>query len=156
MTNLLTQQLQPVVEALQQGLGEDLVAVVLFGSRARGDARPESDWDLLLLANQLPTPFFARHHYLQKCLPPDWVGQVSILAKTTTEFAAGISSLFLDIALDGIILYDPTQYAAKQLAYLQKLIQQKGLYRQQSQNEFMWLWRNPPGLKWRLDWHEQV
>lgn len=156
MTNLLTQQLQPVVEALRQGLGEDLVAVVLFGSRARGDARPESDWDLLLIANQLPTPFFARHHYLQKCLPPDWVGQVSILAKTTTEFAAGISSLFLDIALDGIILYDPTQYAAKQLAYLQKLIQQKGLYRREQGREMSWHWQHFPGLNWQLSWNEKI
>jgi hypothetical protein len=28
-------------------LGDRLIAVVLFGSRARGDADPASDWDLL-------------------------------------------------------------------------------------------------------------
>src|SRR5579875_1660192 len=38
-----------VVEALRAGLGERLVAVVLFGSRARGDHRPTSDWDLLVI-----------------------------------------------------------------------------------------------------------
>jgi predicted nucleotidyltransferase len=41
--------LAPVLETLRNGLGDDLVAVVLFGSRARGEAGPESDWDLLLI-----------------------------------------------------------------------------------------------------------
>ena len=27
-------------------------SVILFGSRARGDARPDSDWDLLILVNK--------------------------------------------------------------------------------------------------------
>ena len=34
-----------LVRHLQQTLGERLDAVVLFGSRARGEARPESDWE---------------------------------------------------------------------------------------------------------------
>ena len=39
--------LSPVLDALRNGLGDDLVAVVLFGSQARGEADPQSDWDLL-------------------------------------------------------------------------------------------------------------
>jgi ketosteroid isomerase-like protein len=37
--------LAPVLETLRNGLGDDLVAVVLFGSRARVEAGPESDWE---------------------------------------------------------------------------------------------------------------
>ncbi|MBK8432567.1 MAG: nucleotidyltransferase domain-containing protein [Chloroflexi bacterium] len=64
--NPLTEQLQPVTSALQEALGDDLVALVLFGSRARGDARPDSDWDLLLIAEGLPERPFARHLALKR------------------------------------------------------------------------------------------
>lgn len=36
-------------EALAERLGDDLVQVALFGSRARGDARWRSDYDLLVV-----------------------------------------------------------------------------------------------------------
>jgi predicted nucleotidyltransferase len=37
----------------QQTLGENLVSIILFGSRARGDARPDSDVDLLLIVKNI-------------------------------------------------------------------------------------------------------
>jgi len=39
-------------------------------------------------------------------LPVEWRGQVSLLSRTTSEFESHLSSLMLDIALDGIVLYD--------------------------------------------------
>jgi len=50
-----------VVAALQTGLGERLISIVLFGSRARGDAHVDSDWDLLVIARDLPQKAFTRH-----------------------------------------------------------------------------------------------
>ena len=153
---LVTQQFQSVIQALQQGLDDNLVALVLFGSRARGDARPESDWDLLLIAHNLPSPFFARHLFLKNNLPPDWRGRISLLAKTVAEFERAVPSLFLDIALDGIIIYEQGDYARQHLRYLKELIQTKGLHRRQQGRDLIWEWQNFPGLNWQLTWQEQI
>jgi predicted nucleotidyltransferase len=112
---------QQAAEALQAGLGERLVAVVLFGSRARGDSRPESDWDLLVIAEGLPDNAFDRqlffYRLLSGCRYP-----VALIARTRQEFESHVPSLYLDIALDGRILYDPTGYVRERLAHLRRLI----------------------------------
>ena len=66
--------LEPVVSALRQALAPNLRAIVLFGSRARGDHQPESDWDLLVIADRLPERTFPRYLYLKRLLPDAWRG----------------------------------------------------------------------------------
>ncbi|NLG85005.1 MAG: nucleotidyltransferase domain-containing protein [Firmicutes bacterium] len=142
-----------VVQALRQGLGENLVAVVLFGSWARGEAGPESDWDLLVLAHGLkPLP---RHFRLKTMLPEAWRGRVSILAKTPSEFTARPAELYLDIALDDVVLYDTDGYITQRLAYLRDLIARHGLRRERIGREMPWNWRQPPGSSWVLEWEDR-
>jgi predicted nucleotidyltransferase len=148
----LRQVLSAVVTALRQGLGDNLVAVVLFGSRARGDATEASDWDLLVIARHLPPSFFQRHLQLKALLPIEWRGRVALLARTPAEFEAHLTSLMLDIALDGVVLDDPEGYAAEQLARLRKLIESKGLHRKQKGKDFIWNWERFPGFDWSLEW----
>ncbi len=148
----LIQQCQPVIEAFQQQLGERLVALVLFGSRARGDHHSDSDWDLLLVAKALPVKAFERHLYLKRMLPDLWRGQVSILAKTPIELESCLSSLFLDISLDGVILADTNGYMTKRLADLRQMIQSKGLRRDRRDQDFVWHWHQQPDLNWELTW----
>ena len=40
------------VEGVRQSLGENLVRVILFGSKARGDAKRRSDIDLLVIVRE--------------------------------------------------------------------------------------------------------
>ncbi len=147
-------ELTPVVETLRQTLGEDLIALVLFGSRARGDATPVSDWDILVIARDLPARHWDRYRLLKAHLPPTWRGRVSLLAKTPAEFEAGLPPLYLDIALDGVILYDPTGYARTRLQALRRLLESKGLKRIRHNDDLVWEWLSFPGLGWSLNWEE--
>lgn len=148
----INKQVEPVIQALKTGLGDDLVALVLFGSQARGEATAMSDWDVLLLARSLPEQTFPRHLYLKQMLPPPWAGKMTFVAKTVTEFESGLTELFLDIAIDGVILYDPAGYVADCLYRLRRLIQKKGLYRERMEKDLIWRWRKFPGPNWSLDW----
>lgn len=144
--------LVPVVDALRSALGEQLIAVVLFGSRARGEADETSDWDVLLIAEDLPAGRLKRHFALKRALPPDWRGQIALLAKTRAEFEARLPALYLDIAQDGIILYDPRGYAADKLARIRQRQAEAGLQRQRRGDDWVWTWTTPPAGPWRVEW----
>jgi predicted nucleotidyltransferase len=118
----------------------------------RGDHWPESDWDLLVIATGLPEKLLERYHYLKSTLPPGMRGAVSMLAKTPEEFEARVSSVYLDIALDGRILYDPLGYAVEKLATLRRIMDKAGLYRQRTPSGDMWVWRDPPRGPWAIEW----
>jgi predicted nucleotidyltransferase len=144
--------LDEAVQAMKQGLGADLVAVVVFGSQARGEADANSDWDLLLLARRLPEKPWQRHIQLKRLLPEAWRGRVSLLAKTPAEFEAHLSALYLDIALDGVVLYDTGNYITQRLAYLRELLARRGLRRERAGREMTWHWQPAPGPDWTLEW----
>ncbi|MDO8691180.1 MAG: nucleotidyltransferase domain-containing protein [Dehalococcoidia bacterium] len=143
---------EEVMRALREGLGGSLVAAVLFGSRARGDAGPDSDWDILVLAEELPAHPWERHKLLKRLIPAAFRGSVSILAKTPDEFEGHLPALYLDIALDGRILYDPRRYAFHLMEALRHTIEKAGLYRERTADGDIWQWRNPPKGSWSVRW----
>ena len=143
---------EQTASALKAGLGHRLVAVILFGSRARGEASASSDWDMLVIAEDLPKKVFERRALLRRSLPPRYRSAISVLAKTPQEFEAHLPSLYLDIALDGHVLYDRQDYAADKLAALRRLIQRAGLYRERTPAGDVWRWRREPAAHWTLQW----
>jgi predicted nucleotidyltransferase len=141
-----------VVASLKGGLGKKLVSVILFGSRARGEGDEMSDWDLLVLAEGLPDGTLTRYQFLKGLVPAVWRGRVSILGKTPGEFESYLPPLWLDIALDGVILYDRKGFAEDRLNRLKRLIRHKGLVRDSIGRDLVWRWENFPGFDWSLGW----
>ena len=50
-TTIKSQVLNAFKEALFLNLGESLHEIILFGSQARGDGNPDSDYDMLVVAD---------------------------------------------------------------------------------------------------------
>lgn len=146
--------LSEVVRCLNEQLGHNLLAVVLFGSRARGEAGEASDWDLFIISEGLPARTLARYRFVKSCLPPRQRGGISILAKTPSEFESALPPLYLDIACDGQILYDPTGYMQRKLRQIRLLIRRLGLVRQRRGQDIVWTWEASPKAGWTLRWEE--
>ena len=144
--------LRPLVESLREALGENLIALVLFGSRARGERRRASDWDIFVLARSLPVSPMKRYARLRSLRSEEPEGGVSFLAKTQTEFEEGFPSFYLDLALDGVILYDPDGYMESKLRRIREIIKETGLIRERIPGGFFWDWKKYPGPDWEITW----
>ena len=116
----MQERVQHALERLQAAClreyGDRLVSLVVFGSVARGTAGPESDIDLLIVADPLPDGRVARVRAfagVERDLESDlaaarrdgWVVNLSPVFKTPAEVGAG-SLLFLDMIEDAIFLHD--------------------------------------------------
>ena len=90
--------------------------------------------------------------FLKKSIPETHRAAITLIAKTPTEFEAALPSLYLDIALDGLILHDTNHYLEIRLNHLRQLIQKQGLYREQIANDLIWRWQTFPGHDWSISW----
>ena len=79
--------------------------VILFGSRARGDAHPNSDYDLIVVSVAFKCiRFYDRHVRIYTLLP--WNIDVDVICLTPEEFEARSKSLSIiaEAAREGVEL----------------------------------------------------
>lgn len=131
-------------------LGERLVALASFGSRARGGARPDSDLDLLLIAEGLPDDLFERASAVRASpLEPD-DPDVSVRALSPREYERDIAPIDLDIALDAELHFDREGYLGERLALIRQRIAEAGLVRAP---DLTWTWKRSPARRdWAVTW----
>ena len=158
-TRALTAETAPerhrlVVQALVDVFAGRLKTVVLFGSQARGDARPGSDHDLFVVIEGLPVDPLARQRAVRGVLLPildRLPGPISFVAKTPEEVAANLTPLLLDVCVDGICLYGAAYFEPYRERALAALRQSK-LRRQRVGGALMWLFAQMPAADWELSW----
>lgn len=136
-------------DAARAVYGERLKALVLFGSVARGTQRPDSDIDLLLIADPLPASRMARNiefEGVEAILAPQRreamrrgvYAEFSPLIRTPAEMEVG-SFVFLDIPAEGRFLYDPQDIARGYFDRLAARLKTQGAERREIDGSPYWL-----------------
>lgn len=101
--------------------GEELVGIAAYGSWARGEARPDSDLDLLIVLREgFP---------LRRSLYDDWDASPLQANGLPVEPSivrlpngAEVSGLWAEVAIDGIVIFDPELRLSRCLSGLRKRI----------------------------------
>ncbi len=137
-----------LLTACRETFGEDLVSLVLFGSVARGTAGPDSDLDVLIVADALPDGRVARVRQflaVERRLEADlraarlagWNVELSPVLKTPAEVAEG-SPLFLDMVDDARLLADRGGFMRRTLDDLRARLEARGARRVWRGNAWYW------------------
>jgi predicted nucleotidyltransferase len=110
----------------------DVLAAVLFGSRAQGSEEPSSDTDLLVVAEGICDRRHKRTEeilLIKESLP---VSGADILLLTPEEARSNFENhnpLFLDIAEEGILLLDETGSIRQLIGETRRYIRKRGIRR---------------------------
>lgn len=148
MTATFDQVLAALAEACGSHYGERLVALAVFGSVGRGTARPNSDIDLLVVADPLPDGRLARvreFEAVDRALAPALreardrgvATELSPVFKTPQEIAAG-SPLLLDMTDDARVLVDREAFLAGALDRFRARLASLGARRIWRGNAWYW------------------
>ncbi len=142
-------------ELLVSRLPERIVSVVLFGSVARGEARPSSDIDLLIIAEPLPAGQFARKALfadadavfeadLTAAAHAGIDGRLARIVRTPRE-ARRFIPLYLDLTEDAVLLHDRDAFFANVLESVRGSLRRLGARRVREGST--WYWDLKPDFK---------
>jgi hypothetical protein len=144
--------IERLVETLNNRIGENLVSVVLYGSYARGRIGPDSDVDLLIIANGLSPSSLERQAFftgilneveapLRQTLNRRWFPYVSAILKTPQE-ADCISRIYFDMIDEAKIFFDKGDFWGSVLKKVKKRLEVLGAKKIQVGE--MWYWDLKP------------
>jgi predicted nucleotidyltransferase len=137
-----------VTQRVRHHYGARLVSLVVFGSIGRGTARPDSDVDLLIVAENLPDGRMARvdeftpvEQALAATLADGrrfgFINECSPVFKTPEEVLAG-SPLLLDMVEDARVLVDRDAFFHAAIDRLKERLARQGTRRIWRGNAWLW------------------
>ena len=141
--------IERLIEALKRKYGDKFISLVVFGSVARGEARKDSDVDLLLVVDSIPKRRLERQRefmevekelegYLNELFDQDYFIDFSPIIKTPEE-AMRLSPLYLDMVEDAIIAYDKDDFFKKILERVRKRLEELGSKRVRMGKKWYWI-----------------
>ncbi|MBS7612222.1 nucleotidyltransferase domain-containing protein [Candidatus Bathyarchaeota archaeon] len=124
-------------------------AVIMFGSRARGETKEKSDVDLLILHEncRIEDPVLRRRHLYN--IIQEAVGNVfesiTVIDMALEHFLKPleINSLLLNIYWDAIVIYDETGNLQEFLTQIKERIAKSGLKRVKDGKAYRWILPEP-------------
>ncbi len=141
--------IEELIEALKRKYGDKFISLVVFGSVARGEARKDSDVDLLLVIDSIPKRRLERQRefmevekevegYLNELFDEGYFIDFSPIIKTPEE-AMRLSPLYLDMVEDAIIAYDKDDFFMKILERVRKRLEELGSKRVRMGRKWYWI-----------------
>jgi len=139
--------LRNLLESLKKHF--DLISLVVYGSVARGEARKDSDLDILVIADNLPEDRYDRfklfeiaekevEHLFKELRNRGYNIFVSPIIKSKEE-AKVLSPIYLDMVEDALILYDKDFFFSKILKRLRQRLAE--LKAERVRIGKMWYWK---------------
>jgi hypothetical protein len=85
-------------------------------------------------------------------LPRTFLQSLSNDSSTFDSPSPAFPSLFLDLCIDGIPLYDREGFFGTLRDRMRKIISSAGLSRKRDNGEYHWVWKAPPKGGWEITW----
>jgi predicted nucleotidyltransferase len=140
----------PLIDSLKKAFGNSFKTVVLFGSKARKQAKEASDHDIFLIIKNLSSRPLERQKQIRTAIL-DIPLRVNTIAKTPEEFEKNLTPLILEICVDGICLYGEDYFEPYRKKALDALKCSR-LKRKRVGQEWYWHFDRIPEKEWELTW----